>query len=185
MESSIGLTKEDFNKHGGNKRNDKVIKAFATYIKETTFKNPILILFEYGPDVEHSKELINQLGIAKNVKWQKKMPRKELLAGLKQADFAIDQIRHNIVGIGGTSLEAMAMGVPTITHTNGSTQNLNDFYYQAPFIDVLETDEILEVFRDFQKNPKKYKKIGGESKKWYSETLGDGVIPRFLALLQE
>lgn len=182
--SNQDLPEEDFLRYGGNKRNDKVIRAFARFVQITNFKKPVLILFSYGVDVEESKALISELGIESYIHWMNKMPRKEILAGLKLANFAVDQLRNNIVGIGGTSLESMSVGIPTITHTNYSTSNPNDYYYEAPFIDILEEDEVLDVFKEYERSPEKYLEIGKLSKKWFDTKLGKGLIKEYIRLIK-
>jgi glycosyltransferase involved in cell wall biosynthesis len=181
--TNCGLPIDDFKNFGGNKRNDKIITAFASFINFSSFKNPILVLFEYGVDVSFSKKLIKDLKIDNYVKWMPKLSRKNILAGLKLADFAVDQMRNNIVGIGGTSLESMAMGIPTITYTNGVVIDPHSYYYQAPFLDILESHEIESLFKDFEINKEKYKRIGIQSKKWYNDKVGKGIIYKYIELL--
>jgi hypothetical protein len=61
------------------KGNNHLINGFAAYLKENADykKDSLLILMEYGGDVEKSKRLISELGIENNVRWFKKMQRKD------------------------------------------------------------------------------------------------------------
>jgi len=169
---------------GTNKGNDKIIKAFAKYMKVTKFKSPILVLFEYGVDVKYSKELIKKLGIEKYVKWLPKSQRKEIMISLKKATFGTDQIKENMSGTGGTANEVLASGVALITHTNGAIEDRSSLFYKAPLIDVLSIDDIFNVFVDYEKNPKKYEKIGREAKAWYDENLGIGLAKKYLKMFE-
>ncbi|MBO3699752.1 glycosyltransferase [Roseivirga sp. E12] len=175
----------DCAENGGNKRNDKTIRAFARLMTSHPDLSGLLVLFEYGPDVNHSKALISELSIEARVRWVPKMPRKEILAGLKKATFAVDQCRKNVVGIGGTSLESISMGVPTITNTHGCVSEEDNYYYKAPFIDILEEDEILNEFEEYLANFQKYDQIGVTSKKWFDNKAGVGVIKRYLTICQD
>lgn len=64
------------------------IKKFKEIQPEIKFK---VILFEYGADVDKSKELISSLGLAENVVWMPKMLRKQLLKVLDLADIGVGQ----------------------------------------------------------------------------------------------
>lgn len=173
----------DFNENGGNKRNDKTIKAFANFLKQTKFKSPVLVLFEYGEDVGASKKLIDELGIAEWVKWMPKSNRKHILIGLRMASLAVNQVRRNICGVGVSAYEIMSLGVPCITHMDGALQDANSPYYSAPIIDVLTEEDILNVFIDFEQNQQKYKDIGICSKQWFEDRLGQGLARRFIELI--
>jgi glycosyltransferase involved in cell wall biosynthesis len=174
---------EDFYYFKGNKRNDRIIKAFAKFLKITKFKNPVLVLFEYGPDIECSKKLIEELNIKKFVKWIPKSYRKEILFGLSKASLGINQVRENFNGLGGVSFEVLASGVPLLTHTNGLFDNKNSIFYNAPIIDVLSEEDLLEVFVDYEKHPKKYKEIGKKSKEWFDKNLGEGLAKKYVKLI--
>lgn len=172
----------DFKEHGGNKRNDKVITAFARFVRQTGFKSPVLVMFEYGPDVEASKALIEKEGITDKVIWRPLSTRKEILRELRQADMATEYFRANGCGIGGTGLEAMACGIPLLTHTNGAIADPAHHLFEVPIVDVLESHEIYAVFVDYEKNPDKYKQLGAAARRWYDARHGKGCIPRYLDL---
>jgi glycosyltransferase involved in cell wall biosynthesis len=175
----------DFAVHGGNKRNDKVIRAFARFVRKTSFKSPVLIMFEYGPDVDASKELIEEEGIANNVLWRPISTRKEIMRELSQADIATEYFRPNGCGLGGTGLEAMACGVPLLTHTNGASIDPGHHLYNIPIVDVLEAEEIYSTFVDYEKNPGKYRELGDAAREWYDRKHGKGSISRYMNLFNK
>lgn len=174
----------DFSEHGGNKRNDKIIRAFARFLKVTGFTRPLLVTFEFGPDVAQSKELIEHLGIGKNVRWMPQSARVTIMAGLRRASLCSDMFRQGLCGLGGTGYEALASGVPLMTHTNGALTNPEHPFCNAPIIDVLEEDEILATLMDYEKNPDKYRSMGAESKIWFEEHLGGGLAKKYLKMLE-
>lgn len=165
----------NFAQYGGGKRNDKVIRAFSRFLRSTSFQSPLLVLFEYGIDVDHSKKLIADLGIGQNVLWAPLSQRKDIMAGLRFASIGIDQLRKDFCGIGGTSHEIMASGVPLITHTDGAIYDPNHQFYKAPIIDALDEDELFEIFVDYEGSPEKYKQIGAAGKEWFDRNLGVGL----------
>lgn len=173
----------DFESHGGNKRNDKLIRAFARFVKITNFKYPRLVTFEYGPDVADSKKLIQELGIEDYVIWKQLSPRKEIMNGLRFADFGVDQLRHGISGIGGVGYEVIASGVPLITHTNGAISDPAHPFYNAPIIDILEEDQILNVFIEYEKNPEDLKQFKEKTKQWFERNLGGHLVSKYVNLI--
>ena len=176
---------KDFKKFGGYKRNDRMIEGFAQFISKTHFKNPILIMFDYGPDVSASKALIQELKIEGNVVFMPLMERKYIMSGLSLADFGSGSFRENLCGIGGTTYEVLASGTPTITHTNGQLTNTNSFYYQAPILDACSSNQICKIFEEFEADPNKYHQIGKASKEWFNANLGEGLAAKYVKLIVE
>ena len=74
----------DFSLYKGAKRNDRLIRAFGQFVDKcaVNFK-PLLVLFEYGPDIDSSKALVSELGIESFVLWLPLMERKYILQILK------------------------------------------------------------------------------------------------------
>ena len=175
---------EDFSTHLGNKRNDKLLRAFSRFVKVTRFRSPLLVTFEYGPDVEQSKKLTKELHIEDYVKWMPLSDRKFIMAGLRHSTIGVDQLREGLSGIGGTGYQVMASGVPLITYTNGATADPTHPFFQAPIIDTHEEEKIFLTFRDYETNPAKYKELGIASKKWFNENLGMGLAKKFVKLFQ-
>ena len=62
-----------------NKNNDWFIRAFSEFIKLRPTVKARLTLIEYGPDVDATKALVSELGLANRVLWLPKMQRKQLL----------------------------------------------------------------------------------------------------------
>jgi hypothetical protein len=175
----------DFAEHGGLKRNDKLIRAFARSLANCPFKSPILVLFEFGPDVEASKRLVQDCGIAERVVWAPMMDRKSIMSGLRFASLGADQFRHGWSGTsGGTGSEIMAAGVPLMTNTNGATTDPSDPFYQAPIIDVLEEQQIHGVLLDYWNNPSKYTALGTEAGRWFEANLGSGLARNYLRVFE-
>ncbi len=180
--SKVDAQLEDFETYGGAKRNDKVIKAFAEFLKTTRFKKPLLVLFEYGPDYQASKELIHDLKIEGQIKWMPISFRKNIMYGLSKATFATNAFRENLAGIGGVSNEALACGVALINNMQGLDSPAMIFASSA-IIHAVTEDEIRDIFIDYENNPEKYKAIAKQSKKWFDDTAGRGLAKKYVKLL--
>jgi hypothetical protein len=176
---------EDFDQYLGIKRNDRVIKAFGKFVENTKLKNPLLVLFEYGPDVKQSKQLIKELCIENNTIWFPIMPRKVILMLLKKyASFGTDQYRENISdGLSGTAFEVLASGVPLMGYHAHQDLPENKWYLESPIIDVLTDNDICEIFKDYESNPIKYKDIGQKSKIWFEKNLGQGLADKYIKMI--
>ncbi|PCJ17077.1 MAG: hypothetical protein COB02_14575 [Candidatus Cloacimonadota bacterium] len=173
---------EDFDIYGGAKRNDKLIRAFATFVKCTKFQSPILVLFEYGADVLASKELITELKIDAFVKWMPVMHRKNILLGLKKATFASNAFRENEEGIGGVCYEALSVGTCLLNNISTIKEDKGHFFQDSPMIHVLSEEDILNVFIDYENDTLKYKKISKKSKSWYDKKVGVQLINQYIRL---
>lgn len=176
---------KDFDKYLGLKRNDRVIKAFAKFVKSTKFTNPLLVLFEYGTDVPASKKLIKDLNIEDQTLWFPLTPKKVIIELLRRyADFGTDQYRENISdGLSGTAFEVLSSGVPLMGYHAHKDLPENKWYVESPIIDVLTEDDICEVFRDYETNPLKYEKIGLQSKEWFEQHMGQGLADKYIKMI--
>ena len=174
---------EDFEKYGGSKRNDKLIRAFAKFVENTKFKKPILVMFEYGKDVDASKKLIEELGIGSFIKWMPTMNRKNIMYGLRKATFSSNAFRENKTDIGGVCYESLASGVPHINNCIEALQDKSHKFYQSPMIHALSEDDILNILNDYENNPNKYLIIKKASKAWFDKNLGIGLAKKYVEFL--
>jgi hypothetical protein len=175
---------KDFNTYGGVKRNDKLIRAFFKVVKNKLFKNPMLVLFEYGTDVNHSKSLISDLNINDFVIWLPEMPRKLMLAGMLKADFVADQFREGMSATSsGVTNEAVSCGVPIITNTEGAIYDPDDPYYGCPILQALTVDEIYGYFHNYSEDKNKYIKMKKPLKIWFKDNLSHGLAKKYIDLL--
>jgi hypothetical protein len=149
-----------------NKGNGILIRGFADYIKQSPKADKaILILLEYGGDVEKSKAYIASLGISKQVMWISKMWRKDIMAALTQVDFGVGELGYRRWYSYSSIFEYMQGALPIIHHRD-------DAYYRDkgfelyPMLDARESETITKVLLDFDSNPDKYKQIGKTSRLW-------------------
>ena len=173
----------DFALYGGIKRNDKLFRAYAAFVRRTAFAAPVLVAFEYGSDVAASKKLIRELGIEPYVRWMPVSPRKDIVSGIRRASLVAGQFREGFCGVGGTSMEALASGIPLVTHTNGAEQDPRTCFFGAPIINALSEDDILKVLQDYEANREKYASIGQASREWFDENMGAGLARRYTKML--
>lgn len=174
----------DFLINGGMKRNDKLIKAFALFVESRHVDNPILILSEYGTDVPHSKELIENLKIDKFVIWLPILPRRELSVIMKKVNIVADQFREGMSATSaGTTNEALAAGKPVIANTDGACNDIFDPYFSCPILEALTVEEIYAWIKKLSECPSFAKSVGNDSLQWFDQNLGYGLARKYIRLL--
>ena len=174
---------DDCMNFGGAKRNDKLIRAFSQYIKNSKYKKPLLVLFNYGIDVVYSVQLIKDLKIEQYVKWMPLMNRINIMYGLSKATFSANAFREKKIDIGGVCYESLSVGTPHINNCVEALTNKKHKFYNCPMIHALDEDEIVSIFADYEDNPDKYKRIGKESVEWFDQNLGSQLAKRFKNIL--
>lgn len=93
-----------------NKRNDLMIKGLSRYYRETG-KPFNLHLVEKGAQIQETKDLIEELGIASFVTWHKEMSHKAIFEFYYKADLVFEQLGNHILTGG---LYPMLVGRPVI-----------------------------------------------------------------------
>ncbi|MFC1698978.1 glycosyltransferase family 4 protein [Candidatus Omnitrophota bacterium] len=169
-------TKRDTNDKG----NDKLFRAFARFIKSSQ-KRAILIVVEKGIDIEKSKALVNQLGIAGYVQWIKPVDKRAMVEILNTVDLCFDQFGYGFYGF--VALEALSVGIPTFLHLDGPAA----LDQQAPpIVNVFSEDEIYQKITELTADRGKLLDLGKSSREWvlkYHQS--DKVIERYLDLYKE
>jgi len=161
--------------HKINKGNHILIKGFSEFIKKAVSKEKaILVLLEYGGDVQKSKDYVKELGIENHVLWIPKMLRKDIMAALTQVDFGIGELGYRRWFSYSSIFEYMQAGLPIIHHRD-------DTFYQAqgfnlyPMIDTDNFEIIAQTFLDFEVNKERYKKMGNEARIWTENYFGKSI----------
>ncbi len=171
-----------------NKNNDKLVYAFSKLILERPQLSPILVLFEYGQDVDETKSLIERLGITGSVYWAPKSERKHIIELISKADVGIGEF-YDIDGVlwGASALEVMSCGKPVIQGLSFSS----DSFYNAygfplpPILAAKSSEEIFEHLLGLADDSAKRREIGELSKKWFDSFYGKGLAKQWLNLLNE
>ena len=178
----------DFDQYLGWKRNDKLIRAFASLVKtkEKAVLSPLLVLFEYGPDVEASKQLIADLDIAEYVMWEEMQPRKDILPKAMFAHVGCDQFREGIPTRSGVAFEFASIGVPLLTHYLKQSHRERELRH---IINVLTEDDIYAALLDLANNETKRQTIAAGMKDDFDRYFGIDcarwLLTEFQAILEQ
>ncbi len=176
---------EEYEKKEGVKGSDKLIIGYNEFIKANKNINSILILFEYGKDVDASKELITQLGIDKYVQWFPMMPRKDILNLIDYADIVVDSVLGEFWG--GVGFEGLSRGKIIMQNVLKS----DDEYYQIighkpPFIMRSNRGKDVEKnFTKFIKNKTFYREKSIENRDWFNKYAGMGLAKEYKKIIEQ
>ena len=170
-----------------NKNNDRFIKAFAEICQKFPIKKPLLITFEYGPDVHNTKELVKSLNIKENVLWLPITERKYLLNLISKCDVGIGEF-YDIKNLtwGATAMEVMAMGKPVIqAYDYQDNEFLNHFGISPPPIVSARTEkEIFDKLSYLLNFSEKRYEISKKSKEWFNKNMGIELAKKWTSLLK-
>jgi len=109
-----------------------------------------------------------------------------LTIGMAKASLVADQFRKGMSSTSaGVTNEALSVGVPVVTNTDGAISNPDDPYFNSPIIETLNEDDIYSIFLDYAKSCEKYREIGLKSKKWFQDNLGIGLAKQYMTLLNK
>jgi len=162
------------------KGNDRLIKAFSRFVR--TRPGALLVVVEWGSDLVRSKNLVNDLGIEKNVTWVPLMNKKRLVEWYRLSDIVADQF---VLGAYGTTVpEAMSCAKPVLMYAE-------ERYFQQwhgalpPVLSARSVDEILEVLEKL-KDATLRSEIGTKGRDWVLQQHGlETVAKRQLRMYRE
>jgi hypothetical protein len=146
------------------KGNDILICGFAKFIKFNPNLRCKLILFEYGRDVDASKNLIGILGIQDHVVWMPLMERKEIMLGLNMSDIVCGHFENSWLTCGVVN-ETLASNKPLL-HYREDVLYKNDYPTLYPLLNVKTAEDVYQRLSEFLKNPEQFKKEAKSGSTW-------------------
>lgn len=169
------------------KHNDWLIRGYAEFTRIRPQVKSLLLLLEYGPDVEQTKKLCNELGIQDRVRWLPKMARRDLMQIIAVCDVGVGEFYTDKDVIwGGTGWEVLASGKPLLQSFRFREGGFEAAYgYQPPpMLPVVGPDCILKHLIDMADHPDKCEAIGRGAAEWFNRHNGIGLAQKWLDLLQ-
>lgn len=143
-----------------NKGNDKVLVAFASYLKMRPGK-AILVLVNKGRDVAETRNLADELGVGGSTIWLDPMPKAKLIEYYSAADIVLDQF--TLGGFGQIFLESMACGRPTFIYLKGYESAYREI---PPAVNVSSVEEIADNLRVLTDDRRRLDDLGKRSREW-------------------
>lgn len=168
------------------KNNDWLIRAFARVLVNRPDQEVLLLLTEYGQDVEESKALCAEIGIADRVLWIPKMSRKELFVLMQYVDAVAGQFTNAEEGMwGGVGWEALLMGCPLIQSFRFAEGRYEACYGhpRPPVLPVESPEDVYVHLLHLVDTPEQRRALGVQSERWFSEHQGRALATKWLELL--
>lgn len=158
------------------KGNDRFLRAFIRALKDGL--NAECVILDRGTDKELAKEIIEASGKADHFIWKKSLTRDEYHTELQHCDVVVDQFDIGLIG--GTGVEAMSAGKPTIIYVDETT---NKLLYRCDMPPVLNAHGEEEIYQCLMRcrDREFLKQAGKDSAEWaYRNHGGDSCLDTFI-----
>lgn len=170
------------------KNNDWLFIGLAQFIHENPEARPVLVCVEYGPDIEATKKLIDDLGISQNIIWLPILQRKEIMSLLQACDIGVGEFRSDPGVIwGGTGWEVLSCGKPLLQSFNFSDASFeSEFGYPPPFmLDVKSCQDVTTHLSTLYNDVDRFDVIHNKVSEWFERYNGIGLAKQWLDLLEK
>lgn len=167
-----------------NKGNDLFIRALSRFVKSHQDVSVKVVTFEYGDDVDASKSLIQEEGLAEIFHWFPKMHRRDIIAGLSLADLGAQQFRRPYLCFG-TVLECLSVGVPVMYKRSvGESGHREEDLFEMYNVDSEETiySALVEFSQDIEGNKAR---LGESGRNWFLKHNVNDPIDLYIRLAEQ
>lgn len=165
------------------KGNDVFLRGYAQFCESRDGpERPVAVLLEYGAEVEDSKRLIQELGIADRVVWLPRAERRLILLTLSLADVGIGQFTTGIY-LNGVIQEVLASGTPLI-HNYYEDRHLGVGLSTYPYIEANSPQAVARGLEDLWRSPERRKQMGSDAQRWYRDEVVDRSLREYENRLQ-
>jgi glycosyltransferase involved in cell wall biosynthesis len=159
--------------HWLEKGNDKMIKAFARFVK--IFPDSKLVAVDWSNDAQNSKDLANSLHISDKVEWIKPVAKKQLIQFYNAADIILDQF---ILGSWGTATpEALSCQKPVLMFYKEEYIK-RAFGENPPILNSFSEEDIFSNLVKLAKDPDFRLSLGKKSREWIKKTHSPDIVAK-------
>lgn len=144
------------------KDNDKLFRGLAQALQSCE-KKIAVITFEYGYDVEATKQLCRELKIEKNVFWFPLMPRKEIMIGMSISDIVAGEFRNSWFTYG-VVFESMALSKPVMHYRDDNLYKELELY---PMIYAKDEHDITNAINHYTLHKGEILDLGNGAHEWF------------------
>ena len=169
-----------------NKNNNWIINQYYIFLQFNPSKKSLLIILEYGPDVQETKKLIVSLGIEKFVVWLPIMKRKEIMWLINKSTVICGEF-HDLPRTiwGSTGWEALAAGKPLLQYFDFEEGEFFNCYNipEPPILKVNKQEDILFHLNEIASNKENYEKLSKETLFWFKKYNGLNLAKEIYKLI--
>jgi glycosyltransferase involved in cell wall biosynthesis len=154
------------------KGTDRLLRGFAEFVRVER-PNSLLLLNEWGLEIDRSKTLIRELGLDSNVRWLPPLPKLRLIDAYRAADVVLDQF---LIGtFGAVAPEAMSCGRPVVMAFDAAHHEWC-FPVLPPVINARTPEQIHEALARLARDPEERGRIGRMGRAWIEEHHSSSVV---------
>lgn len=169
-----------------NKNNNWIINQYYNFLQLNPSKKSLLVILEYGPDVQETKKLIASLGIENFVYWLPKMKRKEIMWLIKKSSIICGEF-HDLPRTiwGSTGWEALAAGKPLLQYFDFEEGEYFKSYNipEPPILKVNKQEDILFHLNEIASNKESFEKLSKETLLWFKKYNGLNLAKEIYKLI--
>lgn len=164
------------------KGTDRMLRAFAHLVHEDDSR-AVLVLLEWGLELDRSRALIQELGIESSVRWAPPLPKLKLIDAYRAADVVLDQF---LIGtFGAVAPEAMACGRPVVMAFHPEVHTWC-FPVPPPVVDARTAEDIYRELARLAADSSEREALGRQGREWVERHHGWRlVVDRHLAVYEE
>jgi len=163
------------------KGSDRLLRGFAQVADE--YPEAVLVCAGWGADLDRSRELIGDLGIADRVRLLRcAMSKERLRRYYCAADIVADQF--TVGSYGGSALEAMSCARPVLISLERD-RFAGVFPSFPPVMNVSAPDQIAAALRDLLGNVALRAELGAKAREWVAANHGTSLAGRVIELANE
>ena len=168
-----------------NKGNDILIRGLASAFAAYPEIKPLVFFFEWGQEVEQSKELIEECGLTDRVRWEPMRSKPVIKDLIQAADLVVDQFNAHHGSFGATALEAMACEKPVMLNFVAENHRWC-FPEMPPFLNASDPESVKGHLLELMRDKELGRKIGRKSLEWYrAYNSSELVIDRHVDIYKE
>jgi glycosyltransferase involved in cell wall biosynthesis len=164
------------------KGTDRMLRAFAELVRRG-HPRALLVLLEWGLELDRSRALIRELGIESNVRWTAPLPKLRLIDAYRAADIVLDQF---LIGtFGAVAPEAMACGRPVVM---AFQPEIHEWCFPElpPVVDAREPEQIYQALERLAGDEEERARLGRSAREWVERHHGWRlVVERHLSIYEE
>jgi len=167
------------------KRNDIMIKGLGAMFRANPKLRVLVVFFEWGPEVDLSKELIREQGFSDRVIWKQMLTKKRLSEYILAADVILDQFNDGIGTFGASAAEGLACGKPVLLNYK---KEIHQWCFNPlpPLINTPCEDSVADTLTRLLNDEDYRLGVGQQGYDWYSKHhSSDVVISRLIDIYRE
>ena len=144
------------------KGNELLLGGFAELVRHDR-PRAVLVLMEWGEEIDRSRRLIRELGIDENVRWSPPLSKIRLIDAFRGADVVADQFL--IGSFGAAAPEAMACGRPVVLAFDEDVHRWC-FPELPPIVGARTEADIYRRLRHLAEDSEERERIGRAGRSW-------------------